>query len=96
MILHIPNVLTPEEVTHARRMLEAAEWVDGKVTAGHQSARAKNNQQLSEDSACARELGQRVLSGLERNSLFFPRPCLSKFFRRYSIVTRAVNRSAGT
>ena len=49
MLLHIPDVLTAEQVAHARRLLDAAEWVDGRVTAGHQSARAKDNSQLPED-----------------------------------------------
>jgi PKHD-type hydroxylase len=36
-------------VAHARRLLDAAEWVDGRVTAGYQSARAKANLQMAED-----------------------------------------------
>ena len=47
MIVAIPNVLTPEQVAHARSVLEAAAWVDGKVTAGAQSAQAKNNLQVT-------------------------------------------------
>ncbi len=48
MLIQIPDVLSAEQVAHARRLLDEAEWVDGKVTAGHQSARAKNNMQLPE------------------------------------------------
>jgi outer membrane receptor for monomeric catechols len=48
MRIQIPEVRTAEQVAHARRLLDGAEWVDGKVTAGHQSARAKNNMQLPE------------------------------------------------
>ena len=53
MLLQIPDVLTAEQVAEARQILDRAAWVDGKVTAGHQSARAKDNQQLSEDRAFA-------------------------------------------
>jgi len=71
----------------ARRLLEAAEWVDGKVTAGHQSARAKSNEQLPEDSAAARELGKLVLVALERSSLFIsaalPLKIFPPLFNRY-------------
>ena len=48
MLLQIPDVLTAEQVAHARRLLDEAEWVDGRVTAGHQSARAKDNLQIPE------------------------------------------------
>ena len=87
MLLQIPDVLTPEQVSHARRILDEAEWVDGRVTAGHQSARAKDNQQLPEDSAAARELGQMILGALQRNSLFLsaalPLQVFPPLFNRY-------------
>jgi PKHD-type hydroxylase len=62
MLLPIPNVLTSEQVQRARRMLDSAEWVDGRVTAGHQSTRSKDNMQLPEGSPAARELGEIVLT----------------------------------
>ena len=46
MLLHIPDVLTADQVAHARRRLDDADWIDGRVTAGHQSARVKHNMQL--------------------------------------------------
>ncbi len=64
MLLAIPDVLTAEQVAHARRMLDAADWVDGRVTAGHQSARAKDNMQLPEGHPAARELGEMILAAL--------------------------------
>jgi PKHD-type hydroxylase len=70
MLLQVPNVLSADQIEAARRQLDAAEWVDGRVTAGHQSARAKHNVQLPEDCALARQLGQIVLSALERSPLF--------------------------
>ncbi len=54
MLLAIPDVLTAEQVAQARQILDQAEWVDGRVTAGHQSARAKDNMQLPEDHPAAR------------------------------------------
>ncbi|MQA30057.1 MAG: Fe2+-dependent dioxygenase [Luteitalea sp.] len=70
MLLQIPGVLTTEQVAHARRLLDSAEWVDGRVTAGHQSARAKDNRQVPEGHPVARELGDLILTALQRNSLF--------------------------
>src|SRR5215203_3376882 len=87
MLLSIPDVLTPEQVAHARRVLDEAEWVDGRVTAGHQSAKAKDNQQLPEDSAVARELGQMILAALQRNPMFLsaalPLQVFPPLFNRY-------------
>jgi PKHD-type hydroxylase len=70
MLLQIPDVLTPAQVTEFRQALEQVEWIDGRVTAGHQSARAKDNSQLPEDHPMARKLGDLVLAALERQSLF--------------------------
>ena len=107
MILQIPDVLSPEQVAHARRLLDASDWVDGRVTAGHQSARAKNNVQLAEDHPVARELGDLVLTALQRNALFIsaalPLRVFPPLFNRYSggqtfdnHVDNAVRQISGT
>jgi PKHD-type hydroxylase len=70
MLLHIPDILTAEQVAHCRQKLDQADWVDGRVTAGHQSARAKDNMQLPEDHPAARELGELILTALQNNPLF--------------------------
>ena len=70
MLLRIPNVLAPDELAKCRERLEAAEWGDGKATAGHQSVKVKHNLQLAQDSATARELGALVVAALERSTLF--------------------------
>jgi PKHD-type hydroxylase len=88
MIISIPNVLTPEQVRDARATLDAAEWVDGKITAGHQSARAKDNQQIREDSPAAQQLGGMVVAALERSPRFvsaaLPLKVFPPLFNRYS------------
>ena len=61
MLLAIPEVLTPEQVAQARAQLDAANWADGRITAGYQSAKAKDNAQLPEDSPVAREVGALIL-----------------------------------
>lgn len=88
MLLHVPNVLTAEQVAHCRQQLDAAEWIDGRVTAGHQSARAKDNAQLPEDSPVSRQLGQMILAALETNPLFIsaalPQKIFPPLFNRYA------------
>ncbi|WP_454831963.1 Fe2+-dependent dioxygenase [Pseudoxanthomonas wuyuanensis] len=88
MLLSIPDVLTPAQVAHVRAQLDATEWADGRITAGYQSAKAKDNAQLPEDSQVARELGAIVLDALSRNSTFFsaalPKRIYPPLFNRYS------------
>ena len=70
MLLRIENVLSEEQVTHARGLMERASWVDGRVTAGHQSGLVKGNRQIKEGTPEARELGEMVVAALERSPLF--------------------------
>ncbi|WP_439598250.1 Fe2+-dependent dioxygenase [Falsiroseomonas sp.] len=89
MLVHIENVLTAEEVAHCRQRLERADWVDGRVTAGDQSAKVKQNLQVPEDSAAGRELGEIVLRALRRSPLFtsavLPLRIYPPMFNRYDI-----------
>ena len=71
MLLNIPAVLTPDELARCRGIVTAAGWTDGRVTAGTQSERTKNNLQLPEDGPACREAGKIVLDALGRNALFF-------------------------
>jgi PKHD-type hydroxylase len=88
MLLAIPNVLSPEQLAESRKILEAAEWVDGKATAGHQGARVKDNMQLPVDSPAARQVGATILKALSANPLFMsaalPLHILPPMFNRYS------------
>ncbi|RJG11933.1 Fe2+-dependent dioxygenase [Pseudomonas cavernicola] len=80
MMVHIPKVLTPEQVAECRRLLQQAQWIDGKATAGFQSAMAKDNLQLPEDSPQARQMGELILQALERNPLFISAALPKKVF----------------
>jgi PKHD-type hydroxylase len=88
MLLNVPDVLTADQVAQARQILDEAQWVDGRVTAGHQSARAKDNMQLPEDHPAARQLGDMILAALQRNPLFIsaalPLRVFPPLFNRYT------------
>ena len=88
MLLQIPNVLDAEQVARFRRRIDAARWVDGNVTSGHQSAQAKYNEQLPEDCAEAREIGDEIVAALARSPLFFsaalPKQIYPPLFNRYA------------
>ncbi len=87
MLLQVPKVLGDAEIARCLDVMGRAPWVDGRVTAGHQSARAKDNQQIAEGSPEARELGQLVVGALERSPLFItaalPRRIFPPLFNRY-------------
>ncbi len=87
MMVHIPNVLTSEQLAHCRAVMQRADWIDGAATAGHQSRKVKHNLQLPEDSEAARELGGIVMGALARNALFvsavLPQQVFPPLFNRY-------------
>ncbi len=88
MLLRVPNVLSAEQLTRCRTLIEnAADWADGSITAGSQSARVKNNRQLPEDGEAARAARAMVLEGLSKNALFFtgalPKKIFPPLFNRY-------------
>jgi PKHD-type hydroxylase len=87
MLIEIPAVLSKEQVARARQVLDAAEWIDGKVTAGHQSSRVKENEQIPENSAASREVGDMILEALARSQLFMsaalPNRVFPPLFNRY-------------
>ncbi|MBA4790573.1 MAG: Fe2+-dependent dioxygenase [Rhizobiales bacterium] len=87
MMLHIPNVLTPDQVARCRRMFERANWVDGRVTAGAQTSAVKRNLQIPDDDPEALECGQMIVAALHRSGLFMsavlPLRVLPPMFNRY-------------
>lgn len=87
MIVQVPNVLNPEQVGRCREVMNRASWIDGRVTAGFQSALVKDNHQLDENSPEARQLGEMVVAALERNPLFItaalPLRVFPPLFNRY-------------
>ena len=88
MMITIPDVLNREEVAQAREVLDAAEWVDGKVTAGYQAQTVKENLQLPEGHPAAVKLGEMVLAALARSPLFMsaalPLRVFPPMFNRYT------------
>jgi PKHD-type hydroxylase len=86
-MLQIPDVLTPEQVHTCLRVLAEASWVDGRVTAGFQSALVKNNAQVPADHPAARTLGDMIITALERSPLFLsaalPLRVFPPLFNRY-------------
>ncbi|MBS1209341.1 MAG: iron-uptake factor PiuC [Proteobacteria bacterium] len=87
MLIHARNVLSPAELQRIRALLDAADWADGRITAGTQSAQVKRNQQLPETAAQIGEARAIVRAALARNAQFFsaalPREIYPPLFNRY-------------
>ena len=87
MLLTIPNLLSKAQVAQCRAALDQAEWVDGTVTSGPQSALAKNNRQIPEGSPVARQIGDLIQDALGASPLFIaaalPLKVFPPLFNRY-------------
>ena len=87
MLVHVPQVLTPEEVQRCRDVMQRADWIDGRATAGHQAAQVKHNLQLPQHTPEARELSAMVQAAVERHPLFvsavLPKTIFPPMFNRY-------------
>ncbi len=87
MLLHVPDVLTADQVADLRRRLDETQWVDGRATVGKQGALVKRNRQLDEFSPVGQELGRVVLKALLANPLYMsgalPLRHMPPLFNRY-------------
>jgi len=88
MLLHIPRVLTPEQVDAFRKALDDADWTDGRATVGPQGAQVKDNLQLPDASPLRETLGRQVLDALAASPLYhaaaLPLRTLPPRFNRYT------------
>lgn len=80
MLLHLPDLLTPQEVAHAQQLLKEAPWADGRKGTGELAKQVKNNEQLDHDSEVARSIRELVLRSLDRNPTFFSAALPKKVF----------------
>lgn len=88
MLLAIPDVFTKDQTRELRALLDSAEWTDGRVTAGHQSAMTKQNSQIPEGHPIALKVGDAILKSLGSNPLFrsaaLPLRVFPPLFNRYA------------
>ena len=92
MLIHVPNLLTPQEVAQLREVLGQADWADGRITAGTQSAQAKKNLQVPENTPAHRAMGEAILTALGKNERFtsaaLPLRVFPPLFNRYDTGMR--------
>lgn len=87
MVIEIPELFSAEEALQFRDALDAADWADGRATAGHRAALVKENDQLALDHPLAGQLAERVLGRLSQTPMFIaaalPLRVLQPRFSRY-------------
>ncbi len=87
MMLHVPGILSAQQVADIRKQLDTSDWIDGRASVGSQGAKVKQNRQLAEGSPLALQLGRGIVSMLQRSPLFFsaalPHRILPPFFNSY-------------
>ncbi|QGX90610.1 Fe2+-dependent dioxygenase [Tatumella sp. TA1] len=87
MMHHIKGVLNAEQLSTLTQHLTQADWVDGRVTTGHQGAAVKSNEQVDTQSSLYQELQQFVLQAINQHPQFFsatlPVNISSPLFNRY-------------
>ena len=87
MLVTIPDIFSKEQVRHLRAQLDGAEWVDGRVTAGHHNALTKQNSKIPDTHPVAKQVGETILQALGRNPLFrsaaLPLRVFPPLFNRY-------------
>ncbi|MDQ2878353.1 MAG: Fe2+-dependent dioxygenase [Pseudomonadota bacterium] len=88
MLIDIPDILSPAQLADIRALIDGADWIDGNATSGAQSALAKRNEQLPEESDAARRAGALVLDALSASPLFvaaaLPLKVYPPLFNRYA------------
>lgn len=87
MLIAVPDLLSADDLAEIRAIIDAADWIDGNATSGHQAALAKNNEQLPEDGDAAKRAGRLILEALGRSPVFFasalPLKIFPPLFNRY-------------
>jgi PKHD-type hydroxylase len=87
MLIEISDVLNEQALQKCREHLATAQWADGIITAGTQSAKVKNNLQLPEHTPQSQAVRAIILEALNQNALFLsaalPKRIFPPLFNRY-------------
>ena len=88
MLLAIKNILNENQLKVIHTLLKEADFVDGKLSAGMEAKKVKNNQELSQQSPLHDQLNQMVMTSLLQNSDYqeaaFPLKVATPFYARYT------------
>ena len=88
MLLAIKKVLNEQQLSVVKKLLENAQFVDGKLSAGKEAKAVKNNEELAVQSPLHQQLNQIVMNSLVQNETYqravLPYRVSTPFYARYS------------
>ena len=88
MLLAIKNVLSENQLKVIRTLLANADFVDGRLSAGKEAEKVKNNTELAQQSPLHDQLNQMVMPSLLQNAEYqafaFPLKIATPFYARYT------------
>jgi len=88
MLITIPELLNEQTLSEVKGLLDGAEFVDGKLSAGRDAQRVKNNEEFKGDAAQTERLNQLVMGALYQHPTYqaaaMPLKLSSAFFARYT------------
>ncbi|MCK5917071.1 MAG: Fe2+-dependent dioxygenase, partial [Cocleimonas sp.] len=88
MLITIDNLLDQKTLKIVREMLDNADFVDGKLSAGKEAKPVKNNEELSLQSPLHQKLNQLVMGSLVQNKKYqtaaLPLKLATAFYARYT------------
>jgi PKHD-type hydroxylase len=87
MLIQIPKVLKPDQLSLVRGILQEATFVDGKLSAGLSARRVKHNQEMDSHGAQMQTLNNVVMGSLVQHPTYrsaaFPLRVATPFYARY-------------
>lgn len=88
MLTHIKGILNQEQLTVARRLIDAGHYADGSTSAGLAARRVKHNEELALDPAQLGELNNLVMGNLVKNPVYrsaaMPLKVAAPYYARYT------------
>lgn len=88
MLTQINNVLSADDLSRIRQLIDNANWKPGHLTAGASAARQKSNEEMEQSCNSWKEINQLVVSKLYRHTEFqgavLPHRVSAAFVSRYS------------
>ena len=87
MLIHLKNVLGPQELSKVQELLSDANYIDGKLSAGLVAGQVKNNQELASGDPKIDALNNIVMGNLVRHKVYkraaLPLKVASPFYACY-------------
>jgi PKHD-type hydroxylase len=88
MLTRLSNVLDPDRIEDARKLVAGGQFVNGVLSAGMAAQRVKHNQELAVDERVLRQLNNLVMGSLVRHPVYrsaaLPLKVAAPYYARYS------------